>query len=135
MSEPNYKAGEILSRELKRKREALNISFRKIEKLTGVSASTLSRIAAGKGKPDADVTLALCAWLEIPLDRVMNLEERLDAPVVYYPNESTPAIVEAHLRSDKNLTPEVAEYLIVLFRTAYEQFSNFEVKKGGKTNA
>jgi hypothetical protein len=43
--------------------------------------------------------------------------------VVYYPHEATPEIVEAHLRADKNLTPETAKVLSELFRVAYTQFS------------
>jgi hypothetical protein len=44
-------------------------------------------------------------------------------PVVYYPHESTPEIVEAHLRADKHLTPQTAKALSELFRVAYAQFS------------
>jgi len=34
-----------------------------------------------------------------------------------------PDIVEAHLRADRNLTPETAKALSELFRVAYQQFS------------
>jgi hypothetical protein len=44
-------------------------------------------------------------------------------PVVYYPHEPTPEIVEAHLRADKSLSPETAKALSELFRVAYKQFS------------
>ena len=43
--------------------------------------------------------------------------------VVYYPQEPVPEIVEAHLRADRNLTPETAAALSELFRVAYTQFS------------
>jgi hypothetical protein len=49
--------------------------------------------------------------------------------VVYYPHESTPEIVEAHLRADKHLTPETAKALSELFRVAYTQFSATGKKK------
>ena len=39
-----------------------------------------------------------------------------------------PEIVEAHLRADKNLTPETAKALSELFRVAYTQFSKPEDK-------
>jgi hypothetical protein len=45
-------------------------------------------------------------------------------PVVYFPQESTPEIVEAHLRADRNLSPETAKALSELFRVAYTQFSH-----------
>jgi hypothetical protein len=48
--------------------------------------------------------------------------------IVYYPHEATTEIVEAHLRADKNLTPETAKALSELFRTAYEQFKNHSNK-------
>ena len=49
--------------------------------------------------------------------------------VVYFPQESTPEIVEAHLRADRNLTSETASALSELFRVAYTQFSRTERRK------
>ena len=37
--------------------------------------------------------------------------------------------IEAHLRADKNLTPETAAALSELFRVAYTQFSRSDTKK------
>ena len=39
-----------------------------------------------------------------------------EAPIIYYPKESIPDIVAAHLRADRNLTPERARALEDLFR-------------------
>ena len=39
---------------VRRRREQQNLSLRDVADLTGVSASTLSRIENGTGKPDAD---------------------------------------------------------------------------------
>ncbi|MGH9949844.1 MAG: hypothetical protein ACRD6X_21970, partial [Pyrinomonadaceae bacterium] len=50
-------------------------------------------------------------------------------PVIYYPHEATPEIVRAHLRADKNLSPETANALSELFRVAYKQFSGTKIKK------
>ncbi len=60
----------------------------------------------------------------MPVDRVMKRTGKDEAvePVIYYPHEATPEIVEAHLRADKNLTPETAKALSELFRVAYSQF-------------
>ena len=44
-------------------------------------------------------------------------------PVIYYPTESMPSIVEAHLRADRNLKPDMAKALAELFRVAYTQFA------------
>lgn len=115
-----------LGRAIKRRREELGMSLRDVADATAVSASTLSRIENGTGKPDADNIARLTGWLDMPIDRVMNKHqsdrENVEA-IVYYPHEATPEIVEAHLRADKNLTPETAKALSELFRVAYTQFS------------
>ena len=113
-----------LGRAIKRRREELGLSLRDVADVTDVSASTLSRIENGTGKPDADNIARLTGWLDMPIDRVMNRQGAKDVdPVVYYPHEATPEIVEAHLRADKNLSPETANALSELFRVAYKQFS------------
>lgn len=118
-----------LGRAIKRRREELGLSLRDVADVTNVSASTLSRIENGTGKPDADNIARLTGWLDMPIDRVMN-NQSVDnvEPVIYYPHEATPEIVEAHLRADKKLTPETAKALSELFRVAYKQFSK-PVKK------
>ena len=119
-----------LGRAIKRRREELELSLRDVADKTGVSASTLSRIENGTGKPDADNIARLTGWLDMPIDRVMRhgKDESVE-PVVYYPHEKTPEIVEAHLRADKNLSPDTAKALSELFRVAYSQFSGSEKKK------
>jgi transcriptional regulator with XRE-family HTH domain len=116
-----------LGRSIRRKREETGLSLRDVADETGVSASTLSRIENGTGKPDADNIARLTAWLNVPVERIMsgrNTESDEDQAVVYFPQESTPEIVEAHLRADRNLTPETAKALSELFRVAYAQFSH-----------
>jgi transcriptional regulator with XRE-family HTH domain len=114
-----------LGRAIKRRREELKLSLRDVADVTDVSASTLSRIENGTGKPDADNIARLTSWLDVPVDRVMKKQHESDSveAVVYYPHEATPEIVEAHLRADKNLTPETAKALSELFRVAYSEFS------------
>lgn len=113
-----------LGRAIKRRREELGLSLRNVADVTQVSASTLSRIENGTGKPDADNIARLTSWLDMPVDRLMKNKESDVEPVIYYPHEATPEIVEAHLRADKNLTPETAKALSELFRVAYSQFKN-----------
>ena len=115
-----------LGRAIHRKREELGLSLRDVADETGVSASTLSRIENGTGKPDADNIARLTGWLDMPMERVMGgrkSEDGADDAVVYFPHEATPDIVEAHLRADRNLTPDTAKALSELFRVAYQQFS------------
>lgn len=114
-----------LGRAIRRRREELGLSLRDVADVTLVSASTLSRIENGTGKPDADNIARLTSWLDMPVDRVMKKQgtsANIEA-VVYYPHEAMPEIIEAHLRADRNLTPETAKALSELFRVAYTQFS------------
>jgi len=120
---------------IRRRREEHGLSLRDVADETGVSASTLSRIENGTGKPDADNIARLAAWLDMPIERVMHHGARATSdrkPVVYYPHESTPEIVEAHLRADRHLTPQTAKALSELFRVAYAQFSHPEDKRARK---
>ena len=119
----NYINTVELGRAIKRRREELGLSLRDVADVTNVSASTLSRIENGTGKPDADNIARLTNWLDMPIDRVMTKQAADVEPVIYYPHEPMPEIVEAHLRADKKLTPETARALAELFRVAYKQFS------------
>src|SRR3989475_11729543 len=124
-----------LGRAVKRRREQQALSLRDVADQTGVSASTLSRIENGTGKPDADNIARLASWLDMPIERVMHHTNRSPSdpkPVVYYPHESTPEIVEAHLRADRQLSPETAKALSELFRVAYAQFSHSPAAKSRK---
>jgi ribosome-binding protein aMBF1 (putative translation factor) len=58
---------EELGRAVKRRREELGLSLRDVAAETGVSASTLSRIENGTGKPDADNIARLTNWLDVPM--------------------------------------------------------------------
>jgi transcriptional regulator with XRE-family HTH domain len=124
-----------LGRAIRRRREELGLSLRDVADQTSVSASTLSRIENGTGKPDADNIARLTGWLDVPLQRILSggREDKDDAKaVIYFPRESTPEIVEAHLRADRNLTPETADALSELFRVAYSQFSRTDHTKASK---
>jgi transcriptional regulator with XRE-family HTH domain len=124
---------EELGRAVKRRREELRLSLRDLADKTGVSASTLSRIENGTGKPDADNIARLTSWLDVPMERILGSRQAAEAkPVVYFAREPTPEIVEAHLRADRNLTPETAAALSELFRVAYAQFSRAANEKPAK---
>jgi len=126
---------EELGRAVRRRREELGLSLRDVADKTSVSASMLSRIENGTGKPDADNIARLTAWLDVPMERILSgrhAQAEAPAAVVYYPQEPTPEIVEAHLRADRNLTPETAAALSELFRVAYTQFSKSSADKTAK---
>ena len=126
---------EELGRAIRRKREELGLSLRDVANETEVSASTLSRIENGTGKPDAENIARLTSWLDVPMERILARRQTNDEEakaVVYFPRESTPEIVEAHLRADRNLTSETAAALSELFRVAYTQFSRTEPDKSSR---
>src|SRR3977135_3761759 len=109
---------EELGRAIRRPRDELGLSLRDVANKTEVSASTLSRIENGTGKPDADNIARLTSWLDMPMERVLHHGHRSSTdpkPVVYYPHESTPEIVEGHLRADRHLTADTARALSELF--------------------
>src|SRR5919107_353478 len=96
---------EELGRAVRRRREELGLSLRDVASKTSVSASTLSRIENGTGKPDADNIARLTAWLDVPMERILSgrnqTADELQA-VVYYPQEPTPEIVEGPFRAERN---------------------------------
>ncbi|MBO0862097.1 MAG: helix-turn-helix transcriptional regulator [Chloracidobacterium sp.] len=112
-----------LGQYIKRKRERERLSLRSVAKQTQVSASTLSRIENGTGIPDTPTLARLARWLNIPFERIVPGSNSKESPIVYYPRESVPDIVAAHLRADQSLTQDQARALEDLFRIAYNQFS------------
>jgi transcriptional regulator with XRE-family HTH domain len=116
--EPTINVSE-LGQHLKRRREVDHLSLRDVTRLTEVSAATLSRIENGAGVPDTQTLTKIARWLNVPLERVINSHSQAGEPVVYYPNEPIPDILEAHLRADPTLTAESARALAELFRVAY----------------
>jgi transcriptional regulator with XRE-family HTH domain len=62
---------EELGRAIRRRRVELSLSLRDVADATGVSASTLSRIENGTGKPDADNIARLTSWLKMPMERIL----------------------------------------------------------------
>jgi len=107
---------------IKRKREELNLSLREVADEARVSASTLSRIENGTGRPDAETIGRLSDWLNLPIERLLKRTHSEDNTIVIRTNESTPDIIEAYLRADPNLSPETATAMAEMLRVAYNQF-------------
>lgn len=100
----------------------------------GVSAATLWRlekqgtaVAGGAGKrlpePDTMTLGAVTRWLGVSLDRIVetSIISATDS-IAHGRGDSTPDIIEAHLRADRKLDPQAAAALGRMFRLAYEQF-------------
>ena len=76
-----------------------------------ISAPTLSRIEQGK-IPDLDTYIKICDWLNVSTDYFTETKSE---------DESTQNTIIAHLRADKNLSPDTAEALIKMINLAYQQ--------------
>ncbi len=87
-------------------------TWKQVSKETGVSPSTLTRMAQGR-RPDAGSLAALSAWAGInPADFVrMHNKPKTSEPLV---------AISALLRADSNLRPDAAKALQAIIETAYE---------------
>src|ERR1051325_4039915 len=102
MTEPALNIVE-LGEYVKRKRQEEKLPLGQGGANISVSPSSLSRIENAVGVPGRATLARLAAWLGIPLERLMrgSLMETGEAaatayvePVIYYPTESMPSIVE-----------------------------------------
>jgi transcriptional regulator with XRE-family HTH domain len=97
-------------------RQARRKNWKQVASESGVSASTLTRIAQGK-RPDIDGLAALAAWSGLAADDYVRSET--DRP------EPEPlARITTYLRSDKNLSREAATALDELIKVTYERLRN-----------
>jgi transcriptional regulator with XRE-family HTH domain len=99
-------------------RQARRLNWKQVAGESGVSASTLTRMAQGK-RPDVDGLAALCAWSGLDADDYVRTDEDRPQPEPL-------AMISTYLRSDRNLSPEAAEALDQLIRVTYERFRKKE---------
>ena len=94
-------------------RRARNLTWKQVAGESGVSASTLTRMAQGK-RPDVDGLAALAAWSGLDTDDYVRSVEAKPEP-------GPLAKISTYLRSDKNLSPEAATALDELVKATYER--------------
>jgi transcriptional regulator with XRE-family HTH domain len=92
-------------------RRARKLNWKEVAKKSGVSASTLTRMAQGK-RPDVDSLAALLAWSGLAADSFVVSRTRIHAEPL--------ALISTYLRSDKHLSAESAAALDNIIRAAYE---------------
>ncbi|MDX2546738.1 helix-turn-helix domain-containing protein [Streptomyces sp. WI04-05B] len=95
-------------------RLARGLNWKQVAAGSGVSASTLTRMAQGK-RPDVDGLAALCAWSGLDADDYVRSESE-DRPVA-----EPLAMISTYLRSDRNLSPESAAALEEVIKITYER--------------
>ena len=94
-------------------RRSRQITWKQVAAESGVSASTLTRMAQGR-RPDVDGLAALAAWSGLRADDYMRSDgER--------PETEPLALITTHLRQDGNLTPEAATALSELIMSTYDR--------------
>jgi transcriptional regulator with XRE-family HTH domain len=102
---------EILGQMVAQKRATEYISLRALERETGISASTLSRIENGK-TADMEHVAALARWLGVKIERFVGSY-----------NEDLPGAVKAMLLADPNIGKDEADALSGTFSALYRQMS------------
>jgi transcriptional regulator with XRE-family HTH domain len=103
---------------IRARRQAQKISLRELQdELNGaLTASALSRIENGS-LPEPRNAAILAQWLGLAAGRL----EWPGSPATEAPKkQSTPELVEVHLRADKKLSPVAAEVLARTFRVLYD---------------
>lgn len=91
------------------------ITWKKVAEESGVSASTLTRLAQGR-RPDVDSMAALVVWSGLSADSFVRNSKKVK-------RRAEPlAAITAILRGDPNLSDRGAVALEALVKTAYESF-------------
>lgn len=118
-SNPFYRLAE-LSAALQRKQDRLGLTLRHIERETGVSASTLSRLQCGKTRNlDANNYAALCRWLGAPLARFQNLGDC----IAHAKDQDKLEIIIDLINRDPEIPDENKAVFVKLFSLAYGAFA------------
>lgn len=103
---------EALHAALEGERIARGLNWKDVSAQSGVSASTLSRLAHGK-RPDVDSLTALTHWMGLSADRFMGI------PAQGFGGPSPLAQISTILRDDPNLKKEAATALDQLIKSTY----------------
>jgi transcriptional regulator with XRE-family HTH domain len=96
-------------------RQAKRRTWKQVAAETGVSASTLTRMAQGR-KPDVDGLAALLRWSGLKAEDFV-----ITGPKQPQRKAETLAMICSQLRADPHLKKEDAEALEAIIRVAYEK--------------
>jgi len=94
-------------------RQGRRLNWKQVAAESGVSASTLTRMAQGK-RPDVDGLAALASWSGLTVDDYVRSDDTR-------PDPESLAKISTYLRSDRNLSPEAATALDEMVKSAYER--------------
>ena len=91
--------------------------IREVAREIGISPATLSRVENGK-LPDLDTFSKICKWLKIDPGEVLGWKGE-----VLGSSSSQDGIISAHLRADKNQSPQAAQALAEMILAAQRMIS------------
>lgn len=95
-------------------RQSKKLTWKQVAEKSGVSASTLTRMAQGR-RPDVDSLAALLDWSGLKAEHFVQGGKETQT-------ESDPlAQITAYLRADSHLTPEGAAAIEAIVKAAYEK--------------
>ena len=94
-------------------RRSRNLNWKQVANQSGVSASTLTRMAQGR-RPDVDGLAALASWSGLKADDFVRSDADQGQPEPL-------AMISTYLKSDPHLTPEAADALDQLVKATYER--------------
>lgn len=94
-------------------RRSRNLNWKQVAAQSGVSASTLTRMAQGR-RPDVDGLAALASWSGLKADDFVRSDADQGEPEPL-------AMISTYLKSDPHLTPEAANALDQLVKATYER--------------
>lgn len=97
-------------------RESRDLNWKEVAEESGVSASTLTRMAQGK-RPDVDGLAALLKWSGLKAEDYLKGKKGAER------KPDTLAVVSTLLRADKKLKKESATALEEIFRAAYKRLA------------
>lgn len=100
-------------------RHRRKLNWKQVSAQSGVSASTLTRMAQGK-RPDVDGLAALVAWSGLDADSYLRSSDE------QRPEQEPLAMISTYLRGDRNLSPDAANALEQVIKVTYEQLRNKE---------
>jgi transcriptional regulator with XRE-family HTH domain len=112
----------VLGERLKRARTERAATLKEAAEQMEISIATLSRIERGDAKSvDSPTLLALAKWIGATAQEFLERPEVLPPPA---PKQTTPDVVELHLRADKRLDKRTAMALAKMFRAAYDSLAD-----------
>jgi transcriptional regulator with XRE-family HTH domain len=91
--------------------------IRDVAREIGISPATLSRVENGK-LPDLDTFSKVCKWLMIDPGEVLGYKSEVSGSSMPQDN-----LISAHLRADKNQSPEAAQALAEMILAAQRMIS------------